>query len=132
MTSLMLALMMQLATTQFLVSTKAGLVNYVQGPATVKAATIAKVGDVIGSGPGGAVEVLLNPGSYLRLGESTQVILEKVDLSDIAVRIIQGSAVLEANGVDKDLPIRVDIGDLKIDIIKDGIYLFADGKVVVV
>jgi hypothetical protein len=39
MSSLVLMLMLQLPTTQFLVSTRAGLVNYVQGAANVKPAT---------------------------------------------------------------------------------------------
>ena len=118
--------------TSFLVSTKAGLVNYVQGSANVKAATGVPAGQPISTGPGGAVELLLNPGSYLRMGESTTVVLERTELSDIALRIVQGSAVIEANGVDKDLPLTVSIGKLKMEIIKNGIYLFADGRVVVV
>jgi hypothetical protein len=39
MNTLLAALIMQVASTSFTVSTKAGLVNYVQGAATVKAAT---------------------------------------------------------------------------------------------
>src|SRR5438552_13784542 len=128
-----LMVMMQLTpTTSFIVSTRAGLVNYVQGSATVKAATSIPAGQPVGTGPGGAVEILLNPGSYLRMGENSRVVLEKVDLYDIAVRIIEGSMIIEANGFDKDLPLKVTTGDLKMEIIKDGIYLFADGKVVVV
>ena len=131
MNSLILMLMiMQQPTTQFLVSTRAGLVNYVQGSATVKAATSVPAGKIVQTGPNGAVELLLNPGSYLRMGENTQVVLEKVELYDIAVRILSGSAIIEANGFDKDLPLSVATGDLKMEIIKDGIYLFADGKVV--
>jgi hypothetical protein len=132
MNSLIFMLMMQLSTTQFLVSTKAGLVNYVQGSATVKAATSVPAGKVVQTGPNGAVEILLNPGSYLRMAENTKVVLEKVELYVIAVRILEGSAVIEANGFDKDLPLQVASGDLKMEIIKDGIYLFADGKVIVV
>ena len=132
MSSLMLILMLQGATTQFLVSTKAGLVNYVQGPTTVKPAASVPAGQVIATGPGGAVELLLNPGSYLRMGEHSQVVLERVELYDIAVRVIAGSTVIAATGFDKDLPLHVASGDLKMEIIKDGIYLFADGKVVVV
>ncbi|PYS03710.1 MAG: hypothetical protein DMG12_11630, partial [Acidobacteria bacterium] len=132
MNSLILMLAMQLATTQFLVSTKAGLVNYVQGTATVKPATSVPAGKIVQTGPGAAVEILLNPGSYLRLGENSQVVLDRVELYDIAVRILGGSMVIEANGFNKDLPLQVATGDLKVDIIKDGIYLFADGKVVVV
>jgi len=78
MNSLILMLAMQLATTQFLVSTKAGLVNYVQGTATVKPATSVPAGKIVQTGPGAAVEILLNPGSYLRLGENSQVVLDRV------------------------------------------------------
>src|SRR2546427_2762462 len=132
MSSLIFVLMLQSASTQFLVSTRAGLVNYVQGSANVKAASSVPAGQVIGAGPGGAVEILLNPGSYLRTGENTQVVLDRVELYDIAVRILEGSMVIEATGFDKDAPLKVTTGHLKMDIIKDGIYLFADGKVVVV
>jgi hypothetical protein len=132
MTGLILTLMMQVASTQFLVSTKAGLINYVKGSATVKAATVVKAGKPIGTGPDGAVEILLNPGSYLRMGASTWVVLDRVELNDIAAHVLQGSAVIEANGFDKKLPLKVTTGDLKMEIIKDGIYLFHDGKVVVI
>jgi hypothetical protein len=125
-------MMMQLPTTQFLVSTKAGLVNYVKGTATVRAATSVPPGKVVQTGPNGNVEILLNPGSYLRMGENTQVVLENVQLESIVVRILSGSAIIEASGIDKDLPMTVLTGDLKMEIIKDGIYRFADGKVVVV
>jgi FecR protein len=133
MSSLILMLMLQLpATTQFLVSTKAGLVNYVQGTATVKAASTVPAGQIIRTGAGGAVEILLNPGSYLRMGENSRVVLDQVELYDIAARILEGSMIIEANGFSKETPLKVTSGDLKMEIIKDGIYLFADGKVVVV
>src|SRR6516162_2489163 len=122
----------QVASTSFIVSTKAGVVNYAQGSTTVKAATVAKAGQVIGPGPNGRVELLLNPGSYLRMGENSQVILDKVELYDIAIRVVQGSALIESNGFTKDLPLVVTSGNLKTQIIKDGIYLFSDGKAVVV
>jgi FecR protein len=129
--SMILVLMMQVATTQFLVSTKAGLVNYVQGASTVKVATTIPPGQIFATGPGGAVEILLNPGSYLRMGENTKVVFDRVDLYNIAVRILGGSMVIEANGFDKDLPLAVTSGALKMEVIQSGVYLFADGKVVV-
>lgn len=132
MNTIVFALMMQVASTSFIVSTKAGVVNYVEGASTVKAATVVKPGKLVGTGPNGKVEILLNPGSYLRLGANTQVLLEKAELYDIAVRVVQGSALIEANGFTKDLPMTVSTGDLKMQIIKDGIYLFEDGKAIVV
>src|SRR5215475_551321 len=132
MASLIFVLMLQTANTQFLVSTKAGLVNYVRSPATVKPATSVPAGTTVGTGPGGAVELLLNPGSYLRMAESTQVVFDKVELYDISVRILEGSMLIEANGFNKELPLSVTTGNLKMEVINDGIYLFADGKIVVV
>src|SRR5215470_14774025 len=119
MSSLILMLMMQLGTTQFLVSTKAGLVNYVQGPASVKPATSVPAGQTIQSGPGGAIEILLNPGSYLRMGENSKVVLDRIELYDIAVRILEGSMVIASKGFDKELPLKVTTGNLKMDIIND-------------
>jgi hypothetical protein len=132
MNTLVFALMLQAASTSFIVSTKAGLVNYVKGASTVKTATTVAPGKIVATGAGGAVELLLNPGSYLRMGENTEVIFDKVELYDIAVRILQGSALIESNGFTKELPLAVTTGELKMQIIKDGIYLFADGKVIVV
>jgi hypothetical protein len=132
MNAIVFALMMQAATTSFIVSTKAGVVNYVQGSTTVKAATVLKAGTPIGTGPNGQVEILLNPGSYLRIGANSQVILDKVELDDMAIHVVEGSALVEANGFKKELPLTVTTGNLKMEIIKDGIYLFDDGKVTIV
>src|SRR5262249_26176746 len=132
MSSLILMLMLQAPATQFLVSTKAGLVNYVQGATTVKPATVVPAGEVIHTGNDGAVEILLNPGSYLRMGENSRVVLDRVELYNIAARILEGSMIVEANGFSRELPLQIVTGTLKMEIIKDGIYLFADGKVVVV
>ena len=103
-----------------------------EGAASVKAATIIPAGETVRTGPGGAVEILLNPGSYLRMGENSKVVLDRVELYDIAIRILEGSMVIASKGFDNELPLNVTTGNLKIDIIKDGIYLFDQGKVVVV
>ena len=121
MNTLVFALLMQVASTSFIVSTKAGVVNYVKGATTVKAATTVAQGKIVATGPGGAVELLLNPGSYLRMGENTRVVLDKVELYDIAVRILEGSAIIDSNGFTKELPLTVTTGDMKMEIIKDGI-----------
>src|SRR5215467_7554801 len=112
MNTIVFALLMQVGSTSFIVSTKAGVVNYVKGASTVKAATTVAPGQIVATGPGGAVELLLNPGSYLRMGENTRVVLEKVDLYDIAVKVLGGSAINESNGFSKELPLTVTTGDL--------------------
>jgi hypothetical protein len=127
MTSLALILMMQ-----FVISTRAGLVNYVQGTANIKATTSVPAGAPIETGPGGTVEVLLNPGSYLRLGENSGAVLERTELTDMALRITHGSAVIEAKGFEKKSPLRLTAGTRKLEIISDGVYSIADGRVSVI
>ncbi|MBI2150486.1 MAG: FecR domain-containing protein [Acidobacteria bacterium] len=124
MTSVMLMLMLQ-----FVVSTKAGLVNYVQGSANVRATQIVPTGVPIRTGPEGFAEILLNPGSFLRLGQNSEVVLEGVELVNVSIRIVSGSAVIEASGFTKELPLKVTSGNLRMRIIKDGIYVVEQGQV---
>lgn len=116
---------------QFVVSTKAGLVNYVQGDVNVKVAQNIEPGLPIKTGPGGFAEILLNPGSYLRLNENSEAMLDGVELTDIAVRIVSGTAIIEAIGFDKDTSLKVTSGNLTAEIIKDGIFMFSRDKVTI-
>jgi uncharacterized membrane protein YgcG len=124
MTTLLLALMMQ-----YVVSTKAGLVNYVQGTANVKATQGVATGVPIKTGPEGFAEILLNPGSFLRLGENSEAILDSAELTNVSVRVIAGTAVIEAAGFTKETPLKITAGDLRVLVIKDGIYVVEPGQV---
>src|SRR5215831_11395689 len=95
---------------QFLVSAKAGLVNYVDGKANVALHEQALVEIPVQTGPRGHVELLLTPGSFLRLDENTTVSFDSTDLSDIRIRILRGEALIEAANVDKHFPIHVTTG----------------------
>ena len=123
MATLMFALMMQ-----FLISAKAGQVNYVEGDVNLKVLDGVQSGQPIKTGPGGFAEILLNPGSYLRLGANSEAVLDGIELTDIRIRIVSGSAVIEAAGFDKKSPLHVTIGKLETVIVKNGIYEFSDGK----
>jgi hypothetical protein len=121
---------------QLLVSAKAGLVNYVDGSATVQVHEQVSVGKPIQTGSGGHVEVLLNPGSFLRLATNSTAILDSDDLADIALRITAGSALIDAASVDKHAPIHVTAGNLRALIVSPGLYRFSineasvfDGKI---
>jgi len=131
MTSLAMLLMLQLGASQFFVSTKAGLVNFVQGDANVKPRYSLKEGEPVRTGSGSAAEILLNPGSYLRLGENSEVILDRIELVSVAVRVVSGTAVIEAAGFEEGAPLTVRTGDLEALIVDDGIYKFSDGKATV-
>jgi hypothetical protein len=116
---------------QFVTVTRAGMVNYVEGPVNVSATQTLDVRTPIKTGTGGFAEILLNPGSYLRLAENSEAMLEGVEMPNIGVRIVAGAALIQARGFDKRTRLNVISGNLKGEIIEDGIFLISDGKVLV-
>jgi hypothetical protein len=125
--TLILALAMQLV-----VAAKAGLVNYVQGTTNVKATQLVPVASPILTGPNGYVELLLTPGSYLRMGNNAEVVLDNVELSNVAVRIVQGVAIVEVVDIDHTLPIQMTTGNVQVKIADPGIYEFGNGHATVI
>jgi hypothetical protein len=113
---------------QYVVSTKAGMVNHVEGNVSLKATESAVQGIPITTGPGSYAEILLNPGSFLRLGEDSEAVLDNVDLTDIMVRTIAGASIIEVTEIDSNNPITVKTGDLTLELLSSGLYKFEDGK----
>jgi len=109
---------------QFIISAKAGLVNTVEGPANVRIQEQVPAGSPIQTSSTGRVEILLNPGSFLRLGENSRMLLDSVELTNIGVRILSGSAIVEAGAIERDSPIRVTTGQLTVFIVAPGLYRF--------
>jgi ferric-dicitrate binding protein FerR (iron transport regulator) len=121
---------------KYVIQAKAGGINSVSGAARVlrRGAADARelttsdnleAGDSVQTGPGGRVEVLLNPGSYMRVGENTSVELSDTSLDDLLVRLAGGSVVVEATGGDGvKLAINVKTPQAEAVIIKGGIYRF--------
>jgi hypothetical protein len=116
---------------QYMISAKAGLVNYVDGEATVHLHEQVAAGTPIQTTAQGHVELLLNPGTFLRIGGSSNVVFDSVDLSHIAVRVVEGTALVEAADIDKHDPIRVTTGNLQTLILSRGLYRFGSGTAVV-
>jgi hypothetical protein len=110
---------------QFIISAKAGLVNAVDGPANVQVHQQLQAGAPIETAPRGMVEVLLNPQTFLRLGENSEAVLDSVDLTNIAVRVLAGSAIIDSSSIEKDSPIRVTDGSLNVLITSPGLYEFS-------
>jgi len=127
MTNVMFIVMMQ-----FLISAKAGLVNYVQGTVSARPAHNVEIGQPVATGPNGRMELLLNPGSFLRIGPNSEVRLESSELTNISLRLVSGSAVIEATDVGKKNPITVHTGSMTAEIIQEGIYLFDDHSATVI
>ena len=117
-----------------IVTARAGGVNYISGSVSVKlegqtewAALTTEQnldsGDAVKTGANGRVEVLLNPGSYLRVGENSEFELADASLDDLRIKLLKGSAVVEATGYgDVELLIAVETPHTKVSIIRSGIY----------
>jgi hypothetical protein len=116
---------------QFIVSAKAGLVNYVDGHANVHMHEQIPAGKPIETGLNSHVEVLLNPGTFLRVAENSTVVFDSVDLTNIDVRVVSGSAFLEAADIEKRTPIRITTGGLTVSVVSRGMYRFYGDTAVV-
>ena len=117
---------------QFVVSVKAGLVNHVQGEVNVVEQSQVRRGHPVRTGDDGYAEILLTPGAFLRMGENAEAVLDNVELESVEVTINHGPSIIEAIQVNKDFPIHVTTGTLKVDIVKPGLYKFQDGVATVV
>lgn len=121
----------------YVVSAKAGVVNIVEGEASVMRArpfAVAEMlisgdelqsGDAVRTGTDGRLEILLNPGCYLRLGNGSQFVFLFDGLSSNRVELLSGSAVLEASVIDDD--IFVEAPNAKFKIVSAGLYRFNAG-----
>ena len=114
------------------ISAKAGGVNSVSGKVMVKRGATEQLltsqddlgsGDVVTTGSESQVEVLLNPGTYLRLSEKSEFVLVDNSLDKLQVKINKGSAIIEATGP-KDLEFRIPIvtDQQRLMIVRSGIY----------
>lgn len=116
---------------KYLISAKAGGVNFVQGAVGVvrtagKSGLLLKgdrleIGDRISTGADGKAEVLLNPGSYLRLGANSAFEFTTTSLDDLQIRLDSGSAIFEVFATE-DFTVTVNTPKTKLTLIDSGIY----------
>ncbi|MFN2577533.1 MAG: FecR family protein, partial [Pyrinomonadaceae bacterium] len=79
--------------------------------------------DIVATGLGSQVEVLLNPGTYLRLAENSEFVMVDNSLDNLLVRINKGSAIIEATGPDNlDLHVPIVTEQQRMTIVRAGIY----------
>ena len=100
----------QTSSSQYVISAKAGGINSASGDVKVrrKGANNFQLlasndalgdGDVITTGEGGRVEMLLSPGAYFRAAENSEFELENSSLDNLRVKLNKGSAIIEATGM---------------------------------
>jgi FecR protein len=119
---------------KFVISAKAGGINAVTGQAAMHAKGESdwqqlmitddlQAGDRVRTALDGRVEILLNPGSYLRLGGDSEVELANNSLANLEVRLLRGTAIVEASGVEESqMMINITTPHARLAIDRQGLY----------
>jgi FecR protein len=117
------------------ISASAGGVNLIEGKVTsvrkngksgllIKGETI-EVGDKVTTDSIGKAEILLNPGSYLRLSENSEFEFTNSSLDNLQVKITRGSVIMEViTNSDDGFIVGVQTPQNKVFIIESGVYRF--------
>lgn len=119
------------ASSLYVISAKAGAVNFVEGKVSVarkegKGGFLLKtdeleIGDTVSTGANGKAEILLNPGSFVRLAENSVFEFASTSLEDLRLELKSGSAMFEVI-TDNEFSFAVSTPKAKINIIKSGVY----------
>ena len=123
--------MVSAASSLYVISAKAGAVNFVEGKVGVarkegKSGYLLKgdeleIGDVVSTGANGRAEILLNPGSFVRLAENSVFEFTSTALEDLQLQLKSGSAMFEVI-TDNEFTFAVNTPKAKLYIVKSGVY----------
>ena len=119
------------ASSLYVISAKAGAVNYTSGKVAidrknaksgylVKGDTVEK-GEKVRTGDDGKAEILLNPGSYVRLSQNAVFKFNSTSLDDLQISLTSGSAIFEII-TDDDFNVAVSTPSSNYQLLKSGIY----------
>jgi hypothetical protein len=117
----------------YIVSAKSGIVSIIDGDVTFKRGTSVwesllegdelKAGDVIKTGATGRAEILLNPGTYLRIAEDSEFAFPDLASFKLKLSLLKGTAILETSVV--DVSIKFTTPQYMFTITRDGLYRFS-------
>jgi hypothetical protein len=132
---LALACLGRTASAQHLISTKAGFINRVEGKVSLQRqdseedeviraslGTQMKDGDRLSTATDSYAEILLNPGSYLRLDQKTEVRAVNTALTAVRFELLKGSVIIEVSTIDKKLPLEIGTPHGPVASAKAGLY----------
>jgi hypothetical protein len=117
----------------YLISSKAGKVNLVEGAVSVEQnngksiglnkSDELKIGEKVSTGSNGKAEILLNPGSYLRLGENSEFEFATTGLDDLQLKLNRGSAIFEVlTNSEQGFIVGIQTPQTKTFILESGVY----------
>lgn len=116
---------------EFVISAKAGGVSFVEGEVTVARASgrterlvnsdNLEIGDKVTTGETGKTEIMLNPGSFARLGGNASFEFGNTSLDSLHLKLNSGSMILELYAGD-DFKVFVRTPNALMDITRSGVY----------
>ncbi len=116
---------------KYVISAEAGNVNYLDGTVNIKniegrngvllKGDRLKIGEVVTTTPHSKAEILLNPGSYVRLGSSSEFSFADTNLDNLKLELRRGSAIFEVYA-DEDYPVMVITPKNSFAFIDSGVY----------
>ena len=119
---------------QYVISAKAGGVNLISGGVTVQrkgksewqplaAKDRLDAGDMVKTNADGRLEILLNPGSYMRADGNSEFELADPSLNSLRIKLVRGSAIIEATGFGgASLLTEIVTPQNRIAIVENGLY----------
>ena len=126
-------LLAALAVAQDVISARAGFVNYKHGRVLLPQGTDGKdvrqmeAGQTAGTGIG-RLELLLVPGSFLRLDSESEIRLVSSRLTDVQVELLSGTATLEVNEIPRQAALAILWRDRTIPAEHSGVFRFEPGN----
>lgn len=109
-----------------------GMVNYVEGQASINGQALnssaagqaaVETGQTLAT-QNGKVEMLLSPGTILRLNDNSSVRMDSNSLGDVRVSLMNGRAMVESDQLLKDERMVVNLGPSSVLLKKNGLYDF--------
>lgn len=109
-----------------------GAINYIEGQVTLNGQPLTtqsvgssdlQSGQVLETAHGKA-EILLTPGVFVRVGDSSAIRMDNPGLTDTRVSVLRGEALVEVNVLYKENNIRVNDGGNTVSLLKKGLYDF--------
>lgn len=116
---------------KYLISAKAGKVNFVEGSASVSRiggttgmllkGDQLEVDEKVSTGAFGRAEILLNPGSYVRLGENAEFSFKSTSLDDLRLKVDKGSSIFEVFATNQ-FKVSIYTPKSRVTIVNSGVY----------
>lgn len=119
---------------KYVISANAGGVGHVEGPVSVvrlngtsglllKGDQI-EVAEPVSTGSNARAEILLNPGSYMRLGPDSEAEFKTTDLDNLQISIRRGTAIFEVYAAN-DFRVTIILPKGRAELVETGVYRFS-------